>query len=261
MKPIQAAISELKTTVATVMLVNSIVDSMVVFALFQLLMIVSSLHWSYAVIPFLLYFVFHTANGMRKTRLRSIEKKIPEFQDQLITAADTVQTENPVVEDFRKELLQNMKQIRNSNFINFRKITLRIVTLIMITFITIFVSAANIRLFDLNTVVDQARNKFATFGRYDVNQSMLEFQENDSLENILGNKSVAELGYEELKLQLTPSQNDVDINKIKEAENKPFATRTSANEIVATTDASYEENIPKDYRKIVKNYFTQISKS
>ena len=62
-----------------------------------------------------------------------------------------------------------------------------------------------------------------------------------------------------LKLQISPADTDIDISNVKEPEKKDFKSY-AAKEIFATTDASYEENIPKNYHKIVKSYFTQISK-
>ena len=262
MKPIQEALVELRRTVLSIILLNSVVDSVVIFALFFLVMILIAVDWLYAFIPFGVYLIVHTVSGLRRVEFRSIERKLPDFQDQLTTAADTAQKDNPVLEEFRQELLSRMRQIRNSYFINFKKITLRLLTLVLISFVTIFVSAAGIRLFDFNQVMDAAsRSGLNPFARYGLNESLLSFEENQSIEDILGNKSVAELGYEELQLQLSPVQSDVDISRIEEPENKQFSTTTPPTDIGATTDATYEENIPKDYRRIVKNYFSQISKA
>jgi hypothetical protein len=224
-------------------------------------MLLIAVKWVYAFIPLGLYLVVHTWNGLRKAQFRSIEHRLPEFEDQLITAADTTEKDNSVVQEFRSDLLSRMRQIRNSYFINFKKITLRLLTLVVISFVTIFISAANIRLFDLNQVVDAAKSSaYNPFKGYDVNESTLTFEENESLQDILGNKSVAELGYQELNLQLSPIQSDVDISKIEETEPKQFSASGPPADIGATTDATYEENIPKNYRRIVKNYFSQISK-
>ena len=70
---------------------------------------------------------------------------------------------------------------------------------------------------------------------------------------------IAELGDEQLQLELNPIKSDADISKTKEPEHRKFRS-TIPTEIAASTDASYEESIPKGYQKIVKSYFREITR-
>jgi len=96
-------------------------------------------------------------------------------------------------------------------------------------------------------------------GDYALQDELLKFEENLS-EDIYGNESIAELGNDELMLQLNPSLSDIDISQIKDPEHREFKSNVPT-EIAGSTDASFEESIPKGYQKIVKSYFRQIVKT
>jgi hypothetical protein len=79
-------------------------------------------------------------------------------------------------------------------------------------------------------------------------------------EDIYGNKSIEEIGNDELQLQLSPVLSDIDISKVSPPESKEFKSALPQ-EIKATTDVSFQESIPKGYQRIVKSYFREIAKT
>ena len=81
-----------------------------------------------------------------------------------------------------------------------------------------------------------------------------------ALGSILGEESVTELGRQQLDLQINPIMSDVDIGKVRDPEKRSFR-EVPPPEIRATSDVSYEEDIPKEYQRIVKTYFKEITKS
>ncbi len=258
MKKIEHALKELVRTVLSIAFMNSVIDSLVVFLIFLLIFNLTMIKWYYSFIPFFVYFIFNCYLTIRNARIKYIEKQLPFLKEQLITVNDYIKRdENEMISALNEEVLQKMREIKNSYFIKFGKITGRVLTMVVISFLIIFASAYNFHLFDFNKVVNDIKTgRFS--GSYPVDMTDLTFQINES-EDIYGNKSVIEQGYQDLKLQINPAESDIDINKVKPPEQKDFKSY-AAKEIFATTDASYEENIPKNYHKIVKSYFTQISK-
>jgi len=258
MKKIEHALQELVRTVLGIALTNSIIDSLVVFLIFLFIFNVTMVKWYYSFIPFVLYFIFNCYFTVRSARINYIEKKLPFLNEQLRTVSDNVSKENDIINALNEDVLQKMRDIKNSYFIKFGKITGRVLTMVIFSFLIIFASAYNFHLFDFNKVVNNLRTGKPLGGAYNVDASNLTYEIVED-ESIFGNKSVAELGYQDLKLQISPADTDIDISNVKEPEKKDFKSY-AAKEIFATTDASYEENIPKNYHKIVKSYFTQISK-
>ena len=257
MKPIKAAIKELKGTVRTIALTQAMLDSFVVFLLFFFVFIMIQISWYWALVPFVLYAIVHSVLSMRAAKLLRIEEKIPGLSEALRTANDNADKDNPVVNELFEDVLLKMKHVRNAEFISFGKIGQRLMTLIVLSFMIIFVSAVDVHFMSYKDMYSKVK-QFTPFSGYYVNESQLFYIENETA-NIYGNRSLAELGYEMLNVQVEPAYTDIDISKIQEAKKQDFRS-VEANDIRATTDASYQENIPKGYTKIVQNYFRQITK-
>jgi len=61
-------------------------------------------------------------------------------------------------------------------------------------------------------------------------------------------------------LQINPLKSDVDIGKVYDPEERRVR-EVPPPDIRATADVSFEEQIPKQYQRIVKTYFKEITKS
>lgn len=129
----------------------------------------------------------------------------------------------------------------------------------IVSFVIIGSSAFNVKFLDFNKAIKEIK-EFKPFEEYDINQELLEFEESQNLSEILGEKSIAELGRQQLDLEINPIMSDVDIGKVRPPEERSFR-EVPPPEIRATTDVSFEDNIPKQYQRIVKTYFKEITKS
>ena len=76
--------------------------------------------------------------------------------------------------------------------------------------------------------------------------------------DIFGEKSVALLGDEDVEITLESANVEIDINDIREVEERTFTT-TYPEEIGAMAASAFEEQIPKDQQEIVKNYYKKIA--
>lgn len=257
MKPIQAALTELKTTVMTMVVCNALIDSFVVFLVFVLACLLLNIYWYISLAPFIIYAIIHTMTLVKYTKYEFIEKKVPFLKEQLRTVADNIHLENQVINELNVEVLRKMRDIKSSAFLRFGKITSRVITLVILSFLVIFSSALNVKFLDTPKVIEELGKKKPL--DFESTAGTAEFLANES-GNIYGNKSIAELGYKEIQLYINPIQSDIDISKIKDPEKNEFKTSYAPREIKASADTSYEENIPKNYHKIVRSYFSQISK-
>ena len=252
---VKEALNELRKTVLSIIVLHKIMDSLVVFMIFVLTFRLVKINWLYSFIPFGLYGIIHIFSGIKNTNLEQIEKKVPLLKEQLRTVADNTEKDNEITRSLNEDVIKKMKEIKNSYFIKFGSLTSRVFMLILTSFLIIFVSAQNVFFLDANNFI----HKISTGrGNYAV-EDLLGYHENKSLDDILGNKSVAELGYEKIDLKIDQVQSEVDISKIKDPEDKAFKS-TKAKDIGGSQDSSYQESIPKNYQKIVQNYFKEITK-
>lgn len=257
MKPIQAALQELKTTVMTMVICHALIDSFVIFLLFVLVFILLNIYWYVSMIPFMIYAVIHTLTLIKYTKYEFIEKKLPFLHEQLRTVADNIHLENDVINALNVDVLRKMRDVRTSVFMKFGKISSRIVTLVILSFLIIFSSAANVKLLDTPKLIeDLGKKKLLPFEASEGTAQLL----TNETGAIYGNKSVAELGYKEVQLYINPTQSDLDISKVKDPEKHDFQSNYVPREIKASMDVSLQEDLPKNYYKVIKTYFTQISK-
>lgn len=258
-KPISKALGELKRALIEIHALTWILDALVVFLVFELIFFLTTIPWYYSFAPTGLYAIFHVYRGRKNLTYHHVEEKVPELKEQLITAADNLDKEYEIVESLNKDVLKHMKKTMTSYFFSFGKLTRELFLLFVVAFLIIGASAYNVRFLDTYEAVNELKN-YKAFKDYDVNEVLLEYEEGDpEADDIYGDKSIAELGNEQLQLELNPVKSDADISKTQEPEHRKFRS-TIPTEIAASTDASYEESIPKGYQKIVKSYFREITR-
>lgn len=269
MKPIGRALLELRSVLFSIGLAASLLDSMIVLLFGVLVALLLSLPWWLALVPFGLYFVWHSRALLRALGYADVERRVPQLREALRTAADSLSQENEVVRGLHQEVLEKMRLVQTSAFIGFGKMTRQLVVAALLCFMIISVSALNIHLVDANALLTKAGvladggwkdvgELFGKIGKETQNAKMLEKEVTLLDESSLyGNKSVIELGSEELELQLSAEMSGIKIGDVRDAESKKF-NDVRPNDIQASTDSAFTEDIPKEYQGIVRNYFQNI---
>ena len=258
-KPIVLALREARRAVHRIAIFNSVIDTLVVLMLLLLGCTLLTLPRWYAALAAFVYFLVHTYGNLKDVNFTNIEKKFPSLDEQLITVADNWKEENEIVEALNQEVLHKMKDIRTSKFLNFGKLTRELCVMAIVSFIIIGSAAFNVEFLDFKETIKELR-EFKPFQEHDINQELLEYEESQNLSEILGDESIEELGQQQLELQLNPIMSDVDIGQIRPPEDRTFR-EVPPPEIRALTDVSFEEKIPKQYQRIVKTYFKEITRS
>lgn len=268
MKPIGKALLELRSVLFSIGLCNSLLDSMIVLLFGVLVVLLLSLPWWLALIPFGAYFLWHTRGVLIALGYSDVEKRVPQLKEALRTAADSLALENEVVRALHQEVLDKMRLVQTSAFIGFGKMTRQLVVAALLCFMIISVSALNIHLVDATALLSKAgvladggwKDVGQLFGKVkDSKNARITEQEVTLLDesSLYGNKSVIELGSEELDLQLSAEMSGIKIGDVRDAESKKF-NDVRPNEIQASTDSAFTEDIPKEYQGIVRNYFQNI---
>ncbi|MFQ5621321.1 MAG: hypothetical protein ACE5FT_05760 [Candidatus Nanoarchaeia archaeon] len=260
MKAIVVALKELKSSLVQIRLAESIIDSLLVFSIFYVVCLLILLPPVLAGIPFALFFVYTMSHRVGNVHSRDVETKVPVLTDQLSTAADNLYRDNEIVNGLHRDVLNLMKHVRLSYFINFKKIWRRIMILAVLCFTIILLSAWNVHFVDYKVVAKELGSlvndqDFTGLGGGEGGG----LGGDDNFTEIFGNETLAELGANQLDLQINPIMSEINIEDIKEAQEREFEESVFPEDITATTDASFDEKIPKEHRDIVKRYFEKIS--
>lgn len=256
MRAIARALVEIKKLLFFITMFTNFIDSVIVFLVFYFLFILFKIPGYYGVVPALIYFFFFGKKKIRGISYKYVESRVPGLKERLRTAADNLHKENELVSSLNKDVLAEMKHVRTAAFLNGGSLTLKMFTISVLSIMVIVFSASN---FAIVGWKDAVRAVNAAFDEENIYQNLTEIERLDEgLEDIFGKESVAELGLEELDLKLDTAASGVNINKVKDTEEKEF-TSQFPEEIYATSDASFNERISKENQEIVKNYYEQIT--
>lgn len=259
-KQIILAIREIHATLRSINLLTCLLDSLLVFLLSIILLLLISLPWSWALIPFGAYFLFHFKNLQRQVNLTLVEEKTPTLQEELRTSADNLDKDNEIVNALHEEVLAKMRNIRVSDFIDFRKVSRRLLVITLLSFLILLFAAFNVSFLDVNDLV----NNFQDQNR----RSPYEDESYPEEENragaggsIFGEESIAELGSEELQLQFNPVATELDLSQVDKPKDVEFNRNPFTGELAASTDRSFETDsqFVQENKEVVQLYFQGIA--
>ncbi len=252
-KSIIGALNELREVLIQIAIIDNTLHAIGIFLIFVFLLALFRLSWIFALIPFAFFLTFGILKAFQSASLRYVEEKFPSLNERLRTVADNLHKDNEVVQELQREVLEKIKEVKTSYFMPFGKLTKKLVIIILFAYGIIGLAAFNIHLFDANdTSVYTKDFKFLKKGKY----VLANFTQNDT--DIFGNSSLANLGNDEIQIKLAQESSDIDISKLEDIKEKDFKDSYPV-EVFAKTGAGYNEEIPEDYKDIVKNYYTGIS--
>lgn len=257
MKAIVRALLEIKKLVFFITILTNFINSVIVFLVFCLAFILLKIPGYYAVIPFLIHFMFYGRRKIKGINYRYVESRVPVLRERLRTAADNWNKENEVVNSLHRDVLAEMKHVKTGAFLEDKGLVVKMLTISLLSIVIIMASAANFAVIGWKEAAREINQVFSgEEGIYGNITDIELYDEGD--ENIFGDESVAELGLDELDLKLDTAASGVNINKVKDTEEKEFGT-VFPKEIYATSDSSYNERISKENQEIVKKYYEQIT--
>ena len=238
-------------------LLNVILISALLFFFFASAMALTNLQWMYAFLPSGAYFLIFGVKRVREVKLREAEEKLPELEWQLRTTEDTLGQENEVVESLHRRVLDKLLHIRNSYLMDRKKTAYQFLGIAVFAILFVSVHFADVTIIDL-TQPEQITGLFAqdAIGA-DGQKDLKALPEGNR--DIYGDEDVAELGDEELNLELNQQGSELNHDALKDVQLQQFNGQEGLGDIGATADASYTETIDEDHQQIVKKYFETLA--
>ena len=260
MKPINALFNEVKIEMLKVALINTFLDAIMVFFISYLVISFFNIKFLYnLVIPSIITFVFFFISfilRVNKLRLKNMEDANPQVKEMLRTAHDNMNEDNIMTMALFEELKGKMKTASSGNLLESKKIITRIVSVVVIVFLIISVSAFNINLKKIDIPFDKLRFMVpgGKNGHAEGNITDLVFNET---EVVYGDASIAKLGSEKIDLNMNPSMSEIDFNKISEAEQQKLREGNVPQEVGVNPDAFNNQQV-LDEAEQAANYSQRI---
>ncbi len=258
------AVQEVSLSLNRIILFRSFVDALLVFLAVYFLLISLGFNGLFALLPALFYIGYDLRKSLQGSRVVDVEKKYPELDMKLRTAAEYARVEgNPFVEDLHKEVETDLKHVSLSPFLNMSRTSLKIVSIIAICFIIIFFAQHEIY-FDVVDAFDRIPDSFKPkFGKGTGGggQSIEEVIGKEGGREIYGEASLAQLGDEQIDISLLTSSMELNTRNIFDPENRKFEDVRLFPEDIFTqeSEVSEEGQVSQEYLELVRNYFLKTA--
>jgi len=274
MKGFFPVVSEVKNTLRQIALFDTVMNSLIMFLAVYCVLSLFNLFPYVSIIPAVIYFIVKVNRNLKNVKLINVEKMYPGLFEKLITAADTVKEDNLIVQKLREDVVTKLRKVKVSSFIDAGTLSLKIVLICLLFFLTIFVTSLNIHVLNLNDAISGTDINFQFKGYvWDLfgigggdnlddgaaSENESEGAGNASFEDIYGEMSVATLKGRKLEMSFDLQEGSDDFKNIKDIEDKSF--NEFPPEEIVPTPADYDESIvPKEQQKLIKDYFEQINR-
>ncbi len=254
MKPFSDVVGEINRTLNEIILFENIVNTTLVFLVFYLVLSVLDLHPMLALVPAVCYLGFYSyISFFRTSKPVMVESRYVPLKEKLRTAADNLDKDNLVIQELEYEVTSEMKNVGLSMFINPKTLSYKILAVMVLSFLIIFATTANLKLLDfarksVPDIFERGPKGVGNFVATKLNTS----------DDIYGKEDVAKLGDKELNIRIKPVDFKINVKEEGEANYQKFEA-TFPNEFAVKEAAAYEEQIPQEQQELVKNYFKKLA--
>jgi hypothetical protein len=263
MKSIKALFTEVKLEMLKIVLINSFLDAIMVFFIAYFVVSFFNIKFLYAVLmPGLVTAIFFLITLMvriKKLKLKTMEDANPQVKEMLRTAHDNMEEDsNIMVAALFEELKGKMKTVSSGNLLESKKVVTRIISVVIIVFLIIFVSAFNINVKKIDIPFEKLRFMMPGGGtdRTEGQLTDLVFNKTDV---IYGDSNIAKLGSEQINLNMNPTMSEIDFNKVSEAEGQNLREGSVPSEVSVNPDAFNNQQVLEEAEQAA-NYSQRIKK-
>lgn len=256
---ILSLLKEVRRTFIWFKVFDTFITSMLIFLAAATLGFVFNFSILYATIAATFYFIIRVVWIFFRKGYGAVEEQVPELEWQLRTSAETLNKDNLLVNALRKDLVQSVKKVKPSYFLDGKSVALRLIMISFLSFLVVGSAFFNLHLDALGDIFKRGVNEGARLTGAAIGIPNDGIFEEDSGRDPYGEGGyVAELGVDNLELTITPEQTGIDLGSIGDPQSKDFSKTGSGVIPGAVGDADYVEKIKKEDEELSKNYLLKI---
>jgi len=224
MKGFKKVVKEVNETLNDILVFETIINSIMIFLMIYVILSISNLNALYALLPAIVYLIVVSYNKIKKSKAKIVEEKYEVLDEKLRTAVDNVDMDNPIVNELQSDVVQNIRKVKASSFVNTKRMAYKITGCVVLCFTIIFLATLNIHFFDFSVVFDKIPKYIIGEGKPSgvAGGDSLGAGAYSGDGSIYGAESVAKIGDEELNIEIKPVNFEISIRNVKEASEKHF---------------------------------------
>ncbi|MCK4521101.1 MAG: hypothetical protein KAU20_00885 [Nanoarchaeota archaeon] len=236
---------------------NALLIAIIIFLLSYIFLIIFNLNRLYSLAPPFIYFVVLLYLNLKENKYLKIEKKFPNLDEKLRAAADNPYMENPVVNELHSEIFHDMKGVDYASFLDSRKTSQKVLVCILLCFAVLLLAKYDVG-FDLD--LDKMRG-FIPGGEGNATGilgDIISAASGGSDEDIYGDEYLAELGEEEITINMERVGYEINMNDVKDPSLREFEQSLFPDDVGLEEAEVYQKDILKENQELVKNYFKKL---
>lgn len=256
MKDFIRVINEINRTISFFIFFESFLNATLFFLAVYFLLSLVNLYPISAIIPTLIYFILRLYVNSREDKRKIVESKYAPLREKLRTAADNIKEDNVVVNELEQEVVQDLKNVGLSSFIQTKKISYKVFACILLSFGIVLATTMNLYIVDLNQFISTIPGFIDALNPKKINGNVdVEINESN---DIYGKSKLATLGENPVDIRIKPVNYEVNVREEGEAEQKQF-DEMFPNDVAIEQASSSDEHIPEEQQEIVKKYFEKLA--
>lgn len=268
---------EIKQTLRKILVFDIFIESLLVYLCLYLVFVVFNIPKVMALIPAVVYFIIMIVKRKDLTSIKTVEDKYPILNEALRTVSDTLEEDNYLVNHLRDEVKEKVKRVSASSFMDIKGDIFKIILSIGLVFLILSLSICRntndacavvlektdvqqvVKNLDMLDIYDQfQKNKVKNL---DLSGEGIDDNYNvQTTEMLLGDQSEINLGDNKVKIKIRLANDQIDIHDVSDDVRKKEFLDMDLGTIEGVNDVTFEEEISREHKEIVKNYFNTISK-
>ncbi len=266
MKYFIRVINEIKSVLNALALFQTLLDTLLIFMLGFSVLTFMDINVLFALVPALFYLILALHYRLSRNKLLQVEQKYPVLKEKLRTAADNLYEENPVINELHEEIVNELKNVEASSFINLFSFSYKILVALMLG-VAIVVAAQNQVALDYKKIIFE--NPLVNYIKKTqevnkaVNSESVKLEGYGDESQIFGEETPL-FKKDDQKLNVMIDASGFEIN-LKDQRQQEDELSTFPSELCYRTQQgcetaeSFNENIPKENTELIKKYFKNLA--
>lgn len=224
-RPINSLFDEVKYELLKILLLSVFLESAIVFLATYLVLSVFSMPLWYSGVLAAAYFGARFFYKSRGFDLKRIEERNPHLREMLRTAHDNKNVDSLMSHALFSEVINKMRKVSSGTFLSMEMILRRLAAIAILSVVLVSLAFFNINIaqFDnpLEGPLNRAGDLFRSLTGADEMPEAIDLRDS----SLYGEHRMADLGNQDLQLQINPSLNQIDFSSIDDPDTSQGAIR------------------------------------
>lgn len=233
---------------------DATLTALVIMAISYMIIYFYRINYLFAVVLAVLFFLRSLIKKIRQNKILVIEKEYPNLKERLRTSYDNQDTSNTVANSLHEDIMNMMNRVDMNAYLNIKKISFKVFAILILMFSTLYFSSVGFDVLELKTRIVQS----SIYQKIkDMTSSVMD-QPGETKEGPkLKEPEIKKLGDKDVNVTIETYNTQLDISEISEPEKNDYGGYYP-DEITGAAQEIYQEDIPEEYKDVVKDYFGKI---